>query len=102
MFVSHESEGYVSVSNGGLERAIVEPDASPAAPGQMGALSFALWFQPVRDPLPTPPAIFDLVLAIVLAGGGWLVWRKGRGWRSGALVLWLLALAGVYTYIRSF
>lgn len=62
----------------------------------------AVWPQPTRDPFPPPPPIFDLLLAIVLAWGGWRVWKKGRGWRSGAIVLWLLALAGLYTYIRSF
>lgn len=54
----------------------------------------------VRDPYPPPPIIFDLLLSLVFIGAGWLVWRKGRGWRSGALVLWLLALAGLYTFTR--
>lgn len=62
------------------------------------------WFvaQQVREPFRPPPPIFDLLLAIVFAIGGWLVWRLGRGWRSGAMVLWLLALGGLYTYSRSF
>lgn len=58
--------------------------------------------QEVRRPFPPPPPIFDLLLALVFAWGGWKVWQRGRGWRSGALVLWLLALGGVYTYSRSF
>ena len=54
------------------------------------------------DPIQPPPPIFDLLLAILFAWGGWKVWQKGRTWRSGALVLWLLALGGIYTFSRSF
>lgn len=55
-----------------------------------------------RDPIEPPPPIFDLLLAVLFAWGGWIVWKKGRTWRSGALILWLLALAGLYTFSRSF
>ncbi len=65
-----------------------------------GASSFLA--QPARPPLSPPPPIFDLLLAILFAWGGWKLWRLGRGWRSGALLLWLLALGGVYTYTLSF
>lgn len=54
------------------------------------------------EPFRPPPPIFDLLLAILFAWGGWKVWQKGRTWRSGALILWLLALGGVYTFSRSF
>jgi hypothetical protein len=56
----------------------------------------------VPRPLPTPPPIFDLILALFFAWAGWRVWKLGKGWRSGAAVLWLLALGGFYTYSRSF
>ena len=39
-----------------------------------------------RDPIQPPPPIFDLLLAILFAWGGWKVWQKGRGWRSGGEV----------------
>lgn len=58
--------------------------------------------QQVREPLRPPPPIFDLLLALFFVWAGWKVWKRGRGWRSGALVLWLLALGGFYTYSRSF
>lgn len=58
--------------------------------------------QQVRQPFPPPPPIFDLILSIVFAFAGWKVWQKGRGWRSGALILWLLTIGGLYTYSRSF
>ncbi len=54
-----------------------------------------------REPIRPPPPIFDLLLAILFAWGGWKVWQKGRGWRSGALVLWLLAVGGLYTFSQS-
>ena len=54
----------------------------------------------VKDPYPPPPIIFDLLLSLVFAWVGWKAWQKGRGWRSGALVLWLLALGGLYTFVR--
>jgi hypothetical protein len=54
------------------------------------------------EPIRPPPPIFDLLLAILFAWGGWKVWQKGRTWRSGALILWLLALGGIYTFSRSF
>jgi hypothetical protein len=62
----------------------------------------ALFLQQVREPFRPPPPIFDLLLAIVFAFAGWRVWKRGRGWRSGALVLFLLAIGGLYTYSRSF
>ncbi len=55
-----------------------------------------------REPIQPPPPIFDLLLAILFAWGGWKVWQKGRGWRSGAVILWLFALGGIYTFSRSF
>ena len=58
--------------------------------------------QQVREPLRPPPPIFDLLLSIFFAWAGWRVWKLGRGWRSGALVLWLLTIGGLYTYSRSF
>ena len=63
----------------------------------------ALFFaQQRREPFPPPPPIFDLLLSIFFVWAGWRVWKLGRGWRSGALVLWLLAIGGFYTYSRSF
>jgi hypothetical protein len=54
----------------------------------------------VKDPYPPPPFIFDLLLSLVFIWVGWLAWKRGRGWRSGALIMWLLALAGLYTFGR--
>ena len=52
------------------------------------------------EPLPPPPFIFDLILSLIFVWVGWKAWKKGRGWRSGALLLWLLALGGFYTGVR--
>jgi hypothetical protein len=54
----------------------------------------------VRDPYRPPPIIFDLLLSLIFIWIGWKAWKRGRGWRSGALVLWLLALGGLYTFVR--
>ena len=64
--------------------------------------AIAFLAQQVPETLPLPPPIFDLLLSIVFAWLGWLAWRKGKGWRSGALVMWLLTLGGLWTYSRSF
>lgn len=53
-----------------------------------------------REPFPTPPIAFDLILSAVFAWIGWKAWKRGRGWRSGALIMWLLALGGLYTFTR--
>ena len=49
----------------------------------------------VRDPYGPPPIIFDLIVSLIFAWVGWLAWKRGRGWRSGALVMWLLTLGGL-------
>lgn len=54
----------------------------------------------VKEPYPPPPIGFDLILSLVFVWIGWKAWKKGRGWRSGALVMWLLALGGLYTFVR--
>ena len=54
----------------------------------------------VRDPYGPPPFIFDLLVSLVFIWVGWRAWKRGRGWRSGALVLWLLAVGGLYTFVR--
>lgn len=53
-----------------------------------------------REPLPPPPIIFDLLLSLVFVWVGWKAWKRGRGWKSGALLMWLLALGGLYTFVR--
>ena len=54
----------------------------------------------VREPYRPPPIIFDLLLSLVFIWVGWRAWKKGPGWRSGALIMWLLALGGLYTFTR--
>jgi hypothetical protein len=54
----------------------------------------------VREPISPPPLIFDLLVSLLFIWIGWKAWKKGRTWRSGALVMWLLALAGLYTFVR--
>lgn len=54
----------------------------------------------VKDPYPPPPIIFDLLVSLLFIWIGWKAWKKGRTWRSGAFIMWLLALAGLYTFIR--
>ena len=54
----------------------------------------------VREPYPPPPIIFDLLLSLVFAWLGWKAWKRGRTWRSGAFLAWLLALGGLYTFAR--
>ncbi|MDJ0955099.1 MAG: hypothetical protein QNJ81_15575 [Acidimicrobiia bacterium] len=54
----------------------------------------------VREPIPPPPYIFDLIVSAIFVWIGWKAWKRGKTWRSGALVMWLLALAGLYTFIR--
>lgn len=53
-----------------------------------------------REPYPPPPIIFDLIVSLIFVWIGWKAWKRGRGWKSGAFVMWLLALAGLYTFAR--
>ena len=59
-----------------------------------------LFLAQVRDPYRPPPIIFDLLVSLVFIWIGWKAWKRGRGRRSGALIMWLLALAGLYTFGR--
>jgi hypothetical protein len=53
----------------------------------------------VRDPLPTPPFFFDLIVIALFGFGGWRVWKLGREFRWLAVVLWLVGLGGVYSFV---
>lgn len=50
-------------------------------------------------PLPTPPIAADIVLTLLFAWAGWYLWRRGRGLRWVAVLLWVLALAGAFTVV---
>lgn len=50
--------------------------------------------------IPPPPIIFDLLVSLVFIWLGWKAWKRGRTWRSGALLAWLFALGGLYTFVR--
>lgn len=53
----------------------------------------------VGDPLPTPPAVFDVLVIAVFGFGGWKVWGLGREFRWLAIALWLFGLGGVYAFV---
>ena len=59
------------------------------------------WFPllQVRDPLPVPPLGFDLVAFAVFAGLAWLVWKRGGRYRAGAVILWIFAVGGLFSFI---
>ncbi len=53
----------------------------------------------VREPLPVPPLGFDLVAFAVFAGLAWLVWRRGGRYRGAALIFWIMAVGGLFSFI---
>ena len=59
------------------------------------------WFPllQVREPLPVPPLGFDLVAAGVFAALSWLVWKRGGRYRAAALILWIFAVGGLFSFI---